>query len=174
VTNPFDFTITVRTLTVGVSPASPACGANNLAVQPLPGPLAVAPRGSARVALDVTLANDSSNACQGATWPLAFTAQATPSASSPSGGAAGGSPGSSNPSGGNVNPSGGSSGSAGGNNGASNGGGGLAFTGANLWTVVVAGLIALAAGLGLILLGRQGGPRRGDVPTGAGGFGPPS
>jgi hypothetical protein len=154
VANPYNFAITVRTLTVGVSAASPACGANGLVVQQLPRPLTVARGASASVALDVRLSNDAANACQGATWPLAFTAQATQSGPSPSGTAAGGAAG--------GDASGGSSGTAGGNGGASNGGSGLAFTGANLWTELIAGVIALTAGLGLVLLGR----RRGPGPTG--------
>jgi hypothetical protein len=113
--------------------------------------------------LDVRLSNDSANACQGATWPLAFSAQATPSGSTPSGGAGPGAAGS-DTSGGSGDTSG--SGTAGGAPGGGDppGGGGLAFTGANLWMEIIAAVIALTAGVALVLLGRQRGP-------GTGGFG---
>jgi hypothetical protein len=122
----------------------------------------VAPQASASVALDVRLSNDSANACQGATWPLAFSAQATPSGSTPSGSAGAGAAGgdTSGGSGGTSADSGGTAGGAPGG-GDAPGGGGLAFTGANLWTEVIAGVIALAAGLGLVLLGRERGPGTG-------------
>lgn len=76
VTNPQHFTIVVTSLTVTVHDARLGCTAGNIAVSPFTGELPVRALGSATVTLRITLTHHAPNACQGAVFPLLYSASA--------------------------------------------------------------------------------------------------
>lgn len=85
VSNPHPFGILVTSTTVTVLDASPACGASALEIGGLQAAFVVPPGGTGSVPLQVRMRLDAPDACQGATWPLAFvgTAIGTPTSGLP-------------------------------------------------------------------------------------------
>ncbi len=126
VTNPADFAIAVQSASVAIGDANPSCTATYLTARSFSGDVVVPAHGSATFPIHLHMAGSAPDACQGATFPLTFTATG-----SPLGGAPGGGP---------VNGS----------------GHGFAFTGADSVALVVIGFGALGTGLLLLRRRRAG------------------
>lgn len=76
VTNPQHFPIVVTSLTVTVRDARLGCTGDNVAVTAFGGPVPVPALASATVPLLITLAHHAPDACQGAVFPLLYSARA--------------------------------------------------------------------------------------------------
>lgn len=74
VTNPYPFAIRVSSVAVVVDDAGPNCPAAMLEVGGSVGSVEVAGRATGTVPLEVRMQLMAPDACQGATWPLRFTA----------------------------------------------------------------------------------------------------
>lgn len=74
VTNPYPFAIRVSSVTVIVGDAGPSCPATMLEVGGSAGGVEVAGHATGIVLLEVRMEMRAPDACQGATWPLRFTA----------------------------------------------------------------------------------------------------
>ena len=74
VTNPFPFAIRVVSVSVAVADAGPGCPASVLSVSGSTDAVEVPAGRVGIVPLDVRMSSDAPDACQGATWPLRFTA----------------------------------------------------------------------------------------------------
>jgi hypothetical protein len=84
-TNPGDEPIEVSALSArvgqpldGAGVPLPSCSADAVTVAPLPAPVTVPPRGSTDTQLRVSMAANTPLACQGASYPLQYTAKGTP------------------------------------------------------------------------------------------------
>jgi hypothetical protein len=77
VTNPQKVAITVTSITTTVSNASAKCAAANLKVTKFSGNLVVKAGKTAQATVDATMAHSAPNGCQGAHFPLLYTALAT-------------------------------------------------------------------------------------------------
>ena len=77
VTNPQKVAITVTSITTTVSNASTKCGAANLKVTAFSGHLVVKAGTTAHATVAATMAHSAPNGCQGADFPLHYTAVAT-------------------------------------------------------------------------------------------------
>jgi hypothetical protein len=76
-TNPNPFTVSVNQLTVTASAASTNCGVANLTISPLPAPVLVEGYASGVAGVPVMLTDTAPDACQGAAFPLTFSAEVT-------------------------------------------------------------------------------------------------
>lgn len=76
-TNPNPFTVSVNQLTVTATAASAACGLAHLAIEPLPAPVLVGGNASGTAGIPIKLVATAPDACQGATFPLTFSAEVT-------------------------------------------------------------------------------------------------
>lgn len=74
VTNPHPFAIRVSAVAVTVADAAPGCPASMLEVGESAGSVVVAGGSSGIIPLDVRMHLNAPDACQGAIWPLRFTA----------------------------------------------------------------------------------------------------
>ena len=75
--NPYRFDIVVLTVAVTVGPTAPtSCPSSVLSVGTLPGEVLVRARGEAVIELTASLDSSAPDSCQGATWPLTYTASA--------------------------------------------------------------------------------------------------
>lgn len=74
VTNPYPFAIRVSSVAVGVGDAGPGCPASMLEVGGSVGSVEVAGHATGTVPLEVRMQASAPDACQGAMWPLRFTA----------------------------------------------------------------------------------------------------
>lgn len=74
VTNPYPFAIRVSSVAVVVGDAGSGCPASMLEVGGSAGSVEVAGSGTGIVPLEVRMRGSAPDACQGATWPLLFTA----------------------------------------------------------------------------------------------------
>jgi hypothetical protein len=70
--NPSDSAISVQSVTVAVGDGRGGCAGSNVSVGPLTGPVFVAGRGTAEVALPVTMLGSAPGACQGSTFLLTY------------------------------------------------------------------------------------------------------
>ena len=77
VTNPQKVAITVTSITTAVSNASTKCVAANLKVTTFSGHLVVKAGKTAQATVNATMPHSAPNACQGAHFPLLYTALAT-------------------------------------------------------------------------------------------------
>ena len=145
IANPFGFPISVTGLTVTVGDAGGSCVGQDLHVQPFHGPLQVPAHGTATTLLQVTLSNSSSNTCQAATWPLAYSGQAVEVGTSGGGGETA------------VSGSGTSGASLGnpGQNSTAPGGTGLPATGLALWVLTALAAVLLVLGAAVLLAQRR-------------------
>lgn len=75
--NPHAFPIVVETVDITTGDAGPGCDVSNLVIGQVPVPLLVPARGEATVTVAASLTDDVADACQGATWPLSYTATAS-------------------------------------------------------------------------------------------------
>jgi hypothetical protein len=87
--NPNDFDLAVHTATVEVQDASPACPSTNLEAASFVGDVVVRAGGDGVVPLRMHMPSSAPDACQGASFPLVFTASATSLSDSASGGSGG-------------------------------------------------------------------------------------
>jgi hypothetical protein len=71
-------TIEVTSLTVAVANASSSCVASNLVVGAFDGPVTVPKKGSAPTVIPITMRTQAPNACQGATFSLTYSGDASP------------------------------------------------------------------------------------------------
>jgi LPXTG-motif cell wall-anchored protein len=78
VTNPRDFAIAVQSATVTIGDASPSCTSTYLAARSFSGDVVVPAHGSATFPVHLHMAGSAPDACQGATFPLTFTATGSP------------------------------------------------------------------------------------------------
>jgi len=76
ITNPYRFDVQVRDLDVVVTDASPDCSASALVVEPAPTGLVIAGRGEGNVTVPIAMPRSVPDACQGAVFPLSYTATA--------------------------------------------------------------------------------------------------
>ncbi len=128
VDNPLDAAISIRSASATVGDASIRCTAANLRAEPFAGDVVVGAHDTGAVPVRIRMAASAPDACQGATFPLTFTAYGYPVSPTPA----------------RPSPHGvGTTGS----------GSGFAFTGADPRTPVVIGVGAL--GLGVALLARR-------------------
>jgi hypothetical protein len=74
VTNPYPFAIRVVSVSVSVADAGPGCPASMLSVSGSTHTIEVPARSVGFVPLAVRMSTGAPDACQGATWPLSFTA----------------------------------------------------------------------------------------------------
>jgi hypothetical protein len=74
-TNRNNFPITVNSVSIAVAGASATCPASNLTGGALSAPVRVAANSSSVGTLPITMARSAPDACQGATFPLAYTAE---------------------------------------------------------------------------------------------------
>ena len=77
VTNHHGFAIVVRSVSVLVGAGGHGCPAGNLTVAGFSGAAPVPARGSGNITLPVTLSPNAGDACQGAVFPLTYSASAT-------------------------------------------------------------------------------------------------
>ena len=78
VTNPNSFRIVVRSITVDAEDAGDDCVASNLITRDYVGPPVGVPKnGIRRVSVEISMRRNSSDGCQGATFPLVFGGTAT-------------------------------------------------------------------------------------------------
>ena len=76
-TNPNPFTVSVNQVAVTATAASAACGVANLSIQPLPAPVLVDGNATGTAGIPIKLVATAPDACQGATFPLTFSAEVT-------------------------------------------------------------------------------------------------
>ena len=126
--NPMPFAIAVRSASAVVGDASSTCPATNLHAAPFAGDVVVAAHATGTVPVRMHMAATASDACQGATFPLTFTAYGSPVPAATVPGAA--------------DPGGA-------------GAAGFAFTGTDPHPLVVIGVGALCAGLVLVARRRR-------------------
>ncbi len=81
--NPLDGAISVRSASVVVGDASSGCTAANLRAEPFAGDVAVAAHGTGTIPVRLHMAGSAPDACQGATFPLTFTATGSPLGATP-------------------------------------------------------------------------------------------
>src|SRR5688500_5149322 len=77
VTNPNPFTVSVNQVLVTATAASADCGVANLSISPLPAPVLVGGNASGTAGIPIKLVATAPDACQGATFPLTFSAEVT-------------------------------------------------------------------------------------------------
>lgn len=75
--NPYAFPISVGTLEVAVGDAGPGCDGSDLVIEQVPLPQLVPANGELTITVAASLTDDVADACQGATWPLSYTATAS-------------------------------------------------------------------------------------------------
>jgi LPXTG-motif cell wall-anchored protein len=124
--NPKGYELAVHTAAVTVGDASPGCRAANLEASSFSGDVVAPPHGDATIPVHMHRLASAPDACQGATFPLSFTASGEPLGTDPDG------------------PGSGFSFT-----------GGFAFTGAESWTLTIVGAVALVTGLALIGVRRR-------------------
>lgn len=76
-TNPNPFTVSVNQLTVTAAASSASCGVANLSISPLPAPVLVDGYASGTAGVPIMLVATAPDSCQGATFPLTFSAEVT-------------------------------------------------------------------------------------------------
>jgi hypothetical protein len=77
--NPNKIPLTIQRITTRVGNAAPGCPSTFLRVRPFDGSLRVPARGTAQASLKVRLRRKAPDACQGARFPLTFTAEGSSS-----------------------------------------------------------------------------------------------
>lgn len=87
--NPFDYDIAVHTASVQVGDAGPGCPRTNLEAATFSGDVVVRAGADGVVPVHMHMPAGAPDACQGASFPLVFTASGSPAAPSGSGSAAG-------------------------------------------------------------------------------------
>ncbi|MGZ6926799.1 MAG: hypothetical protein ACXVJF_08770 [Acidimicrobiia bacterium] len=81
--NPRDYVLAVHTAAVTVGDAGPGCDASNLVAESFRGDVLVAARRDATIPIHMHMPADAPDACQGATFPLTFTATGSPASGGP-------------------------------------------------------------------------------------------
>ena len=76
--NPADYELAVHTADVRVGDAGPACPATNLEAFSYSGDVVAPPHGDATIPIRMHMPSSAPDACQGATFPLSFTASGSP------------------------------------------------------------------------------------------------
>jgi LPXTG-motif cell wall-anchored protein len=120
VRNPHGYELAVHTADVVVGDAGPSCPAANLEASSYAGDVVAPPHGDATIPVRMHMLATAPDACQGATFPLRFTASGEPLGVDPD-----------QPHSGSASTS------------------GFAFTGAESWTMTLVGAGALVVGLAL-------------------------
>jgi len=76
-TNPNPFTVSVNAISVRATAATAGCSVANLSIQPLPAPVLVDGSASGAAGIPIELIATAPDTCQGATFPLTFSAEVT-------------------------------------------------------------------------------------------------